>query len=531
MGIKMAGRAKHIELFDTTLRDGSQMLGVDFTVEDMLGITTELDKLGIQFIEGGWPGSRPVDTEFFKRAQSLNLDNASLVAFGMTCHKGRKPEEDKYLSQLPKSGAHIISLVGKSSKLHVEQVLEADLEENLRMIRESCAFIVKNGKSVFFDAEHFFDGFKADEDYALATIRAAVEGGAIRIILCDTNGGSLPLEVGHIIDRAKKEIDVPFGVHMHNDLQLAVANSIIAVDHGVLQVQGTINGYGERCGNADLCALIPVLQIKKGFECLLPQQLASLSRVSRFVAETANMPPNPYQPFVGEYAFTHKGGMHGQGQGKHKESYQHIDPELVGNFSDVAVSDRAGKSNIRLKAEKLGLELSAEETERILAEVKELGAQGFQFDAADASFELLVLRQKADYSPPFEISYRRLQSEKRKGGKPKDEATVRIVINNHKKRTTDQVAFSRNGTVDALDQAIRKTLRPQYGRTIRQVNLVDYKVRPVDGTKGARSFVRVLILFSDGKKTWTTVGVSADLLEASCQALTDGLEYAILKAR
>lgn len=528
----MTGRAKKVELYDTTLRDGSQMQGLEFTVADKLRIIDVLDRLGVQFIEAGWPGSNATDTELFAKVGRLSLAQATIVAFGMTCHKGKNPEDDKYLPRLLSSGASVIALVGKSSEFQVRSVLETDPRENLRMIRSSCAFLTKRNRDVFFDAEHFFDGYKANPDYALSCLRAAEEGGVSRLILCDTNGGCLPSEIGRTVNQVKKEVGVPLGIHTHNDSGLAIANSLMAVEHGVLQVQGTINGYGERCGNADLIALIATLQLKMGLDCLLPHQIAMLSEASRFVTETCNLPPSYSQPYVGDNAFAHKGGMHGHGQAMDAKSYQHIDPALVGNCSRVAISDLAGKNNVMLKAAEFGLELSPEEAGKILQRVEELRVQGVIFGGSDASFELLLNRQKQKYQPPFEVLYRRVLSEERRGKKPKEEAIVGVRANGCKKGCGNyQVAIGNDGPVDALDKAIRKALRSRFAKKIKGMKLVDYKVRTVSSLSGTKSLVRVLITFSDGKKTWTTVGASRDIIGASCQALSDGYEYAILKAQ
>jgi 2-isopropylmalate synthase len=506
------------------------MQGLELTVADKLSIIRVLDRLGVQFIEGGYPASNPAEIELFAKAKQLSLVNATVVAFGMTCHKGKKPAEDKYLPKLVSSGAEVVAVVGKSSEFQVKSILETDLDENLRMIKESCAFLVKADLGVFFDAEHFFDGFKENPDYALACLKAAEDGGASRLILCDTNGGCLPSEIGRIVGRVKKESRVPVGIHTHNDSGLAVANSLAAVEYGAIQVQGTVNGYGERCGNADLLTLIATLQLKMGIECLLPHQIAMLSNVSRFVSETCNLPSNHSQPYVGDNAFTHKGGMHGSGHAKSSEAYQHIDPNLVGNCSHVVVSDLAGRANIKQKAAELGLELSSDEAESILMRIEELKTQGVVFGRADASFEILIHRQRPEYQSPFEILYRRVRSEEKQGKKPKDEAIVCIRANGGK-RGNYQIAMGNDGPVDALDGAIRKALRLRFAKVIKGMRLVDYRVRTVSILNGTRSLVRVLIDFSDGKKTWTTVGASRDIIGASCHALSDGYEYAILKAR
>lgn len=528
----MTARKHGVEIYDTTLRDGAQTIGVSFSVADKIAVIRKLDELGLDFIEAGHPASNDKDREFFDRAKTLELRHAALAAFGTTCHKGKTPEGDADLATLAKVGTEVVTLVGKSSRFQVCQVLKTDAQENIRMIGESCAWLVSKGKQVFFDAEHFFDGYKEDSDYVFKILFAAVDSGVTRIILCDTNGGTLYPEIGQIVSQVKKEIKIPLGIHAHNDAGLAVANSLAAVEHGVIQVQGTINGYGERCGNADLVAVIANLQLKKGYSGLSSEQLARLTEVSRFVADVANLAPNPFQPYAGHSAFCHKGGLHIDGHKKHPEAYQHIKPELVGNRSDDVVSDLAGKASIKAKAQKFGIDLALDEAEKILGKVKILEAQGFQFETAEASLELLIRRWKGGYVVPFEILHREVLSEEEKGQSPKDRAMLRVKINGGKKgRGSQYIAESKEGPVDALGRAIRRALRPYYGRAIKDVKLVDYKVRTVSAIKGTRSSVRVLIDFSDGKKEWTAVGASRDIIGASCQALTDGYEYAILKAR
>jgi len=518
-------RTRQIEIYDTTLRDGAQKPGVSFSVRDKLGIVRLLDKLGMHFIEAGWPGANDTDTLFFRKLKTTRLKKAQIVAFGMTCKKGKVPEEDKNLKLLLESGAKIITLVGKSCAAHVEKVLNADLNENLRMIRQSCAFLTKQGRDVLYDAEHFFDGFKENPVYAIKTLKAAIIGKAQRVVLCDTNGGALPLEICRAIDAVKREIDVPLGIHAHNDMGLAVANSLTAFDHGVLQLQGTINGYGERCGNANLCILIPILQLKKQIRCIHPQQIVRLTEISRVVSEIANLPPSASQPFTGYDAFRHKAGLHAHAQGRCPWSYQHMDPALIGNRSSIIVSDYSGRANVKNKAEEFGIKLTPEQIIAVLDQVEKLKKNGFHLEGADGSLELLMLRIQDEYASPFSILVREVRIERRGKRKQKDEAIVKIKIG----RTIVFKVAEGNGPVNALDNVMREALSPFFPK-LKKVRLIDYKVRTLSrGKKSTSSSVRVLIDFSNGENHWTTVGCSSDVVDASCQALADGLKYAIVK--
>jgi len=520
-----------VELYDTTLRDGAQMEGISFSVEDKLKIVHRLDELGIHYIEGGWPGSNPKDAEFFQRARGLELTHSRLVAFGSTRRPGRPAEADANLQALAAAGTPVVCIVGKASHLQVTQVLDTTLEENLAMISDSVRFLKGKGLSVFLDAEHFFDGFKADPEYALSCLRAATEAGADAVVLCDTNGGSLP---DHIVAgvRAALGVATRVGIHTHNDADLAVANALAAVQAGASQVQGTINGYGERCGNANLCSIIPNLRLKLGIPCLSDEQLARLTEVSRFVSEVANLSPNPHLPYVGAGAFTHKGGLHVSAISKWEESYQHISPEVVGNRKRVVVSELSGRGNIMYKARELGLDLaeSSPEVARVLESIKEMESHGFQYDGAEASFELLVRRAQAEYRPPFELVDFLVLVEKRRrpnssGAEVLAEASVKV-------RVGDQVfhtAAEGDGPVNALDQALRKALL-QFYPSLSQVKLIDYKVRILDETAGTAAGVRVLIESTDGRQRWRTVGSSTNIIEASWLALADSLEYWLLRA-
>jgi 2-isopropylmalate synthase len=525
--------AHKIQIYDTTLRDGAQREGISFSVVDKIHIAQKLDELGIHYIEGGWPGSNPKDAEFFSQASHLNLVNSRIVAFGSTRKPKTKAGTDSNLLALKNNYIKIVTLVGKSSILQVKQVLQTTPEENLRMISDSIRFLYRSGKSIFFDAEHYFDGYKADKEYALSCLRAAVEAGASSLILCDTNGGSLPEEVSAAVKAACKTAGVPVGIHAHNDSGLAVANSLAAVKAGATQVQGTINGYGERCGNANLCAVIPDLKIKMGIDCITDNQLARLTEVSRYINEVANLLPDPFMPFVGASAFSHKGGLHVSGMSKWTESYQHIDPVKVGNQLKVTVSELSGKQNIILKAKELGLDLSSKDKEvrKLLEQVKTLESMGFQYDQAEASFELLIRRAKPDYRPPFKLVDFMVVIEKRRrtpSGKNPDELLSDVMV----KVTVDDelihTAAEGNGPVNALDAALRKALL-QFYPSLAQVKLVDYKVRILEESVGTGSQVRVLIESSDGENEWRTVGSSTNIIEASWLALADSLEYWLIK--
>jgi 2-isopropylmalate synthase len=522
-----------VELYDTTLRDGAQSEGVSFSVVDKLHIAQKLDELGIHYIEGGWPGSNPKDAEFFDRAKNLSLTNSVLVAFGSTRYPHSKAEEDANLLALASAGVRVVTIVGKSSELQVTQVLETALDENLSMIADSVRYLREKGLTVFFDAEHFFDGFKTNRAYSLRTLEVAAEAGAACLILCDTNGGALPDEIVAAVKAAKKLTSVPLGIHTHNDSELAVANSLAAVQAGATQVQGTINGYGERCGNANLCSIIPALKLKMGIDCISDAQLARLSEASRYISEAANLVPDPYAPYVGLSAFSHKGGLHVSALSKWAESYQHIDPARVGNQKRVVVSELSGKKNIMYKAKELGLELSPQgkEVRDLLEQVKFLESHGFQYDNAEASFELLLHRAKPDYKPPFElvdfmvvVETKRRPSTRKSTEEMMSEAIVKVKVGTEIMHT----AAEGNGPVNALDQALRKALL-QFYPSLAQVKLVDYKVRILEESTGTESQIRVLIESSDGVDEWRTVGGSTNIIEASWLALADSLEYWLIK--
>ena len=518
----MRGR---IWLYDTTLRDGAQGEGISFSLETKLRICERLARFGIHYIEGGWPGANPKDTEFFARARDLDLGGAVLVAFGSTRKAGVSPEDDTNLRALVSARTRAVALVGKSWTLHVEEVLRTTRAENLRMIRDSVALMVAEGREVFFDAEHFFDGFKEDPEYALETLQAAAGAGARWLVLCDTNGGSLPGEVAEITGAVRREFPgASLGIHAHDDGGLAVANTLAAAGAGAELVEVTVNGYGERCGNADLCVVVPNLQLKMGYELVPRERLRELTSLSHFVAELANMPQDPYQPYVGRSAFAHKGGIHVDALRKVPRSYQHIDPELVGNRSRVLVSELSGKANVEAKAAELGFDLPPEEARRVVRAVKELEGKGFQFEGAEGSFELLLRRSRPGYRAPFELLDFLVLVEKRVGKEILAEATVKVRVGDEVMHT----AAEGNGPVNALDRAIRKALLPFYPG-LRRVRLTDYKVRILNEGAGTEATVRVLILASDGEHSWATVGSSPNIIEASWQALADSLEYPLVR--
>ena len=521
-----------MQLYDTTLRDGTQQEGISLSVADKLKIAQKLDELGIHFIEGGWPGANPKDTEFFVNAQDLNLERSVLVAFGSTKHPQSKVSKDANLQALVEAKTKVVTIVGKSWDLHVTQVLETSLENNLLLISESIGYLKSKGLTVFFDAEHFFDGYKANPGYAIQTVEAASKAGADCVVPCDTNGGALPSEVAAAIEAVGKAVAVPLGIHAHNDAEMAVANSLTAVQAGVVQVQGTINGYGERCGNANLCSIIPALKLKLGIDCIADEQLAKLTEVSHYVAELANVAPASHLPYVGTSAFAHKAGLHVSGLMKWEESYQHINPELVGNRPKVVVSELSGKRNIIYKAKELGVVLppKGKEARRILEQIKLLESRGFQYEGADASFELLLHRAQPEYKPPFElIDFMVLVERHRRparGGESEllAEATVKVKVDDR----TIHTAAEGNGPVNALDQALRKALLEFYP-DLTNVELVDYKVRILEESAGTGSQVRVLIESSDGQRQWRTVGSSTNIIEASWLALADSMEYCLIK--
>ncbi len=512
-----------IKIYDTTLRDGTQGEGISFSMEDKVRLASRLDALGLQYIEGGWPGSNPKDLRFFRRMQDVALKHAKLAAFSMTRRAGGTADADPNMQALLDAGAPVATIVGKSWDFHVTHALGTTLDENLAMIADTIAYLRPRVEEVMFDAEHFFDGFRVNRDYALRTLTAAEAAGAHWLVLCDTNGGTLPADLVAILQVVTKHVKVPLGIHVHNDAECAVANSLAAVREGVSQVQGTINGFGERCGNANLVSVIPSLMLKMGLECIPEPNLRELRDLSRFVSELANRKPWSSQPYVGDSAFAHKGGMHVSAVLKHPETYEHLDPEAVGNHRRVLVSELAGKSNILWKAREYGIDLDHDtpDSRRILDQLKALEDQGFQFEGAEASFELLMERALGRHRPYFELeAYRVIVEEQNHDQEPVAEATVRVRV----KGIMEHTAASGNGPVNALDDALRKALEEFYPN-LKEMKLLDYKVRILDESKGTAAKTRVLITSGDGEETWGTVGVADNIIEASWQALVDSIEY------
>jgi len=521
------GSGPVVEIYDTTLRDGTQMEGMSLSCEDKLRIAEYLDSLGVKFIEGGWPGSNPKDVEFFERAKDVAWENATIAAFGSTCRAQLRAEDDKQLQTLLAAETPVCTIFGKTWNMHVTEVLRTSLEENLRMVEESVGFLQQNDRRVIYDAEHFFDGYKADSEYALETLRAAVRGGAETVALCDTNGGSMPWEVEEMVKAVREALpDTRLGIHAHNDGECGVANSVAAVRAGADHVQGTINGYGERCGNANLCAIIPDVELKLGLQCLPEGRLSHLYDLAHFVAEIANLSPNDHAAYVGRSAFAHKGGVHVSAIRRHPESYEHVKPTLVGNQSRVVVSELSGRSNVLSKAEELGLEVSSDHGGRVLEKIKELEAKGFAYEAAEASVALLMARHQSDYEPPFEVLDFQAGVGRRRGGGMFAEATVKVQIGDEVVHT----AGEGNGPVSALDSALRKALRPFFPE-VADMHLSDYKVRILDGRSGTGATTRVLIDSQSAHDTWSTVGASSNIIEASLQALIDSIEYGLTLER
>jgi 2-isopropylmalate synthase len=513
-----------IQIYDTTLRDGTQREGISLSCEDKLRVAKRLDELGVSFIEGGWPGSNPKDVEFFDRAKAMKWQHALIAAFGSTCRVGGGPEDDANIKALLDSGAPVCTVVGKTWTLHVTEVLRTTFDENLRIIEKSLAHLKAQGRRVIYDAEHFFDGYRADPKYALETLRAAIRGGAETLVLCDTNGGSMPWQIGEIVRVVSAELKHPLGIHAHNDSETAVANSLAAVEAGAIQIQGTINGYGERCGNANLCSCIPSLELKLGVECLPAGQLRTLYEVSHYIAEIANLPADEHQPYVGKSAFAHKGGIHVAAMRRSAVSYQHVDPEQVGNQMRVVVSELSGRGNLLSKAEEFGLDPKAD-VGSVLNEIKALEARGFSFEAAEASVALLMKRQEPGYKPPFDLVDFLVNVEHRTGRGIFSEAMVKVKVDGEVLHT----AAEGDGPVDALDAALRKALAPRFPE-LKDVRLTDFKVRILDPTTGTGAITRVLIDFQRGNTHWSTVGASTNIIEASWRALADAIEYGLTLA-
>lgn len=513
-----------IFLYDTTLRDGTQREDISLSVDDKLVVAKRLADFGFHYIEGGWPGSNPKDAEFFARAAQLDLGNARLCAFGRTRQKHKHCEQDTNLQALIDAATPVVTMVGKSSDYHVKLVLSTSLEENLAMISDSVAYMKAAGREVVFDAEHFFDGFLANREYALATLQAASDAGADWLVLCETNGGKLPWEIEEIVREVSQHIRTPLGVHCHNDSGCGVANTLAAVRAGCTQVQGTINGYGERVGNANLTTIIPNLQLKMDKPVVTAAQLRELTSLAHFVAEVVNLKHYNHAPYIGHSAFAHKGGIHVAAMLKAADTYQHIDPLLVGNQMRSVVSELSGQGNIQFQAKALGLDLDNDEAQRVLSHIKRLEHEGFTFDAAEASVELMLLRLRSEYRQPFELIDYFVISERRHHRGQLAEATVKIKVDGAIKF----VAAEGNGPVNALSGALRSALECVYP-VLRTVRLIDYKVRILDSAKGTSAQIRVLITFQGGGHVWTTVGASTNIIDASWHALSDSLEYALTK--
>ncbi len=520
-------KTKKIYIYDTTLRDGAQSARINFSLEDKLLITKKLDELGVDFIEGGWPmkGVNTKDFEYFKKVKKLNLKNAKIVAFGSTRKAKNKVKDDPILNSLLDVETEVITIFGKSWLLHVKNVLHVSPEENLRIIKESIEFLKENKKMVIYDPEHFFDGYKDNPEYAMKCLKTAEQAGADFICLCDTNGGTLPQEMDKITEYIFENIKTPLGIHTHNDSELAVANSIIAVTNGFVMVQGTMNGFGERCGNANLISIIPALSLKMDYSTIPEKSLKKLTEVSHYIYEIANVSPPDSQPYTGKNAFAHKAGVHADAMLKEEKAYEHVNPEIIGNSRRILITDQAGTSSLIFKAKEMGFNLDKtdEATRDLIVKIKELESKGYEFEAADASLFIFLKKNLSHYKPFFELKGLRVINEER-SGELFTEATIKIKV----KDIFEHTAAEGNGPVNALDNALRKALIRFYPR-IKDMRLVDFKVRVIDGAEGTAAKVRVLIESSDKKDIWTTVGVSENIIEASWLALVDSVEYKLLK--
>ena len=513
----------NVQLFDSTLRDGTQSEGLSLSVEDKLKISRLLDGFGIHYIEGGYPGSNPKDVEFFQRAKSVTFRHAKLTAFGMTRKPGGRADNDPILAAMVAAETPAVAVVGKTWTLHVTKIVGTTLEENLAMVADSVAFLKQKGREVVFDCEHFFDGFRDDPDYALAVVKAASTAGADWIAMCDTNGGSLPGTITEVVSAVKRAVPTPLGIHTHNDCDVAVANAFAGIEAGCTQVQGTMNGWGERCGNANLISVIAGLQLKMGRRCVPEENLARLTELSRAVSEIANIRPRAHAPYVGHSAFAHKGGMHVAAVEKIPASYEHIVPERVGNRRHIVVSELSGRGNVRMRAGELGIDVQGNE-KRVLEHIKELESQGYQFEAAEGSFELLGRRSQPSYVAPFDVLDLVVISERRRGNSMFAEATVKLKIG---AEIVHEVAEGA-GPVHALDGAFHKALNPHFP-SLRDVRLADYKVRILDPDAATGAKTRVLIEAARGEERWSTIGVSQNIIEASATALADALELPLAR--
>jgi len=514
---------EQVKLYDTTLRDGMGGQGMSLSVEEKLKVVEALDALGVHFVEAGFPSSNPKEAELFERLAELSLANATIGAFGMTRRAGVAAAEDHALATLVDSLAPVVCLVGKSWRLHVDKVIRVSAEENLAMIAESIAFLRERGKRPFFDAEHFFDGYRDDSVYALECVRAAAGAGAENVTLCDTNGGSLPGFVAEATAAVVVELggEVEIGIHTHNDAECAVANSLAAVEAGARLVQGCVNGYGERCGNANLASILPALQLKMGFDVVSAEQLAGLTSTSHYLDEVCNMAPNPDRPYVGRNAFAHKAGMHAAGVAADARTFEHLDPAAVGNEREILASELSGKATIRSQAERAGLELDDDAAARAVEQLKQREHRGYHYEAAQASFELLLRREAEVYEPLFELESFRVTTEKREDGEVETEATIKVRVDGER---YVEVAEG-NGPVNALDKALRAAIGARHPH-LADVELTNYKVRILDEAHGTGAVTRVLLDSTDGKREWGTIGVSENIIEASWEALVDSLAYA-----
>jgi 2-isopropylmalate synthase len=514
-----------VEFYDTTLRDGAQSEDIAFTLTDKLLITEKLDEFGMHYIEGGWPGSNPKDLQYFKEVKKLHLKNAKIVAFSSTMKANTTPENDEIIKALMEAHTEYITIVGKSWDLHVRDALRVSLDTNLKMIDKTITYLKKSGKKVFFDAEHFFDGYKKNEDYALRVIEMAHNAGADAIVLCDTNGGSMPYEVYDIVARVQTVLKGTLGIHTHNDAELGVANTLMAVRAGCTHVQGTVNGYGERCGNANLCSIIPNVVLKMGHSGIRQEKLRKLRELSIFIDELANFIPDKHRPYVGESAFAHKGGIHVSAIRRNPETYEHMKPEYVGNTQRVLISDLSGESNILYKAKEFNIDIEKDRkvVKDVVQKIKNLEMRGYQFEAAEGSLELLIKKALGIHKSYFDLVGFRIIVEKKEKAHPVTEATIMVKVGDKVEHT----AALGKGPVNALDNALRKALHKFYPQ-LREMDLVDYKVRVLSTKDGTGAPTRVLIESSDGKHTWGTVGVSENIIEASWRALVDSIDYKLL---
>ncbi len=516
---------KKVYILDSTLRDGMQAEGISFSVEDKIKIAKKLDDLGVSYIEAGNPGSNPKDLEFFERAKSLELKNSKLCAFGSTHRVGIKVEEDKNILSLLQTDTPAVCIFGKAWDLHVSDILNTTLENNLSLISETVAFFKSHNKEVIFDAEHFFDGYASNPEYAIKCIKAANDAGADCIVLCDTNGATFPTEISNIVADAIKNTNVNIGIHCHNDTGVAVANSVIGVRAGAVHVQGTMNGIGERCGNANLCTIIPNLELKLGYSCIKEGKIEDITDAARYISEIANISHDERQPYVGASAFAHKGGMHVDGVSKNPKTFEHIDPETVGNTRRVLISEMSGRANLIKAIRKVDntLDKHSEEVEKVIKKLKELEYEGYQFEGAESSMELLIRKILGKYKPYFDLNQFKVIVSEPSGEELSSSALIKIHVGN----SATMTAAEGNGPVDALDLALRRALEQFYPQ-LSDVRLTDYKVRVLDSQNATASKVRVLVESSDGTNSWSTVGVSTDIIDASWHALVDSIEYKLL---